>query len=285
MRRIGSLLTALAMLTGAPLIGADARAQGKLPIFDTHVHYGQNDWAPYPAAKVLGLFDAAGVPRVLASSTPDDGTLMLHRAAPDRVVPILRPYRSGVTSSNWFNDPNLIEYLEGRLKAGAYKGIGEFHLFDAGNAGTPQVKRVTELALERDIPLHVHSGAEPVRALFAIEPRLKILWAHAGMSEPPDVIGPMLDAYKNLWTELSFRAGDVAPGGKLDPRWRALFEKHPDRFMIGTDTYVTPRWGDYAALVEAHRQYLMQLPRELAEKIAFRNAVRMFGSGNQAGLN
>ena len=281
MRCIGLVLAAALAL----LAGAEAKAQGRLPIFDCHVHYGQNDWAPYPTAKVLELFDAAGVPRVLASSTPDDGTLMLNKAAPDRVVPILRPYRSGVTSSNWFNDPNLAQYLEGHLQAGAYKGIGEFHLFDPNSADTPQVKRVIELALERDIVLHVHSGAEPVRRLFAIEPKLKILWAHAGMSEPPEIVGPMLEKYPGMWTELSFRAGDVAPGGQLDARWRALFEKYPDRFMIGTDTYVTPRWGNYVDLVEEHRRYLLQLPRELAEKIAFRNAVRMFGSGNQAGLN
>jgi hypothetical protein len=280
MRWTGVALLALAL--AAP--GA-ANAQGRLPIFDTHVHYGQNDWAPYPTDKVLGLFAAAGVARVLASSTPDDGTLMLHKAAPGRVVPILRPYRAGIGSSNWFNDPNLIEYLEGRLKTGAYKGIGEFHLFDTASAGTPQVKRVIGLAVERGIHLHVHSGAAPVAALFKIEPRLKILWAHAGMSEPPDVVEPMLDRHANLWTELSFRAGDAAPGGKLDPRWRALFEKHPDRFMIGTDTYITPRWDDYPGLVEAHRQYLMQLPRELAEKIAFRNAVRLFGGGDLRELN
>ncbi|MGQ0677100.1 MAG: amidohydrolase family protein [Rhodospirillales bacterium] len=283
MRRI---VLAVSLIAAAALAaGAGARAQGRLPIFDCHVHYGQNDWGPYPASKVLDLFAAAGVARVLASSTPDDGTLMLHKAAPERVAPVLRPYRAGVGSSNWFNDPNLIEYLEGRLKAGVYKGIGEFHLFDATNAGTKQVKRVTELAVERGIHLHVHSGAAPIEALFKIEPRLKILWAHAGMSEPPEMVGPMLDRYANLSTELSFRAGDVAPGGKLDQRWRALFEKHPGRFMIGTDTYITPRWGDYVGLVEAHRAYLTQLPRDLAERIAFRNAVGLFGGGELKELN
>jgi len=261
-----------------------AAAQGRLPIFDTHVHYGQNDWGPYPAAKVFELFDRAGVSRVLASSTPDDGTVRLHQAAPDRVVPILRPYRAGVTSGNWFNDPNLAEYLEGRLKAGYYRGIGEFHLFDAANAGTPQVKRVTELAVERGIFLHVHSGAEPIRRLFAIEPRLKILWAHAGMSEPADVLGAMLDQHKQLWTEVSFRAGSINSGGRIDPLWRAVFERHPDRVMIGTDTYVTSRWADYQGLIEEHRGWLQQLPRPLAERIAYRNAVALFGAGNRPDL-
>lgn len=261
-----------------------AAAQGRLPIFDTHVHYGRNDWGPYPVAKVFELFDRAGVPRVLASSTPDDGTVMLHQAEPGRIVPILRPYRAGVTSGNWFNDPDLARYLEERLEAGYYRGIGEFHLFDASSASTPQVKRVTELAVERGIFLHVHSGAEPIRRLFAIEPRLKVLWAHAGMSEPADVLGAMLDQYKQLWTEVSFRAGSINPGGIIDPLWRAVFERHPDRVMIGTDTYVTSRWGDYEGLIEEHRGWLQQLPRPLAERIAFRNAAALFGAGNRAEL-
>lgn len=274
----------LAMLAAALAMAAGAAAQDRLPIMDAHVHYGQNDWGPYPPAKVFELFDRAGVPRVLASSTPDDGTVTLYRLDPGRVVPILRPYRAGVNSGNWFNDQALAEYLEGRLKSGIYRGIGEFHLFDAANAGTPQVKRVTELAIERDIYLHVHSGAEPVRRLFAIEPRLKILWAHAGMSEPPDVIGPMLDRHKLLWAELSFRAGAIAPGGTIDPAWRDLFLKHPDRFVIGSDTYVTSRWGSYLELIEEHRRWLMQLPRDVAEKIAYRNAVRLFGAGSRTEL-
>ncbi len=281
MRRM--LAAALAAAAAVALAGAIA-AENRLPIVDAHVHYGQNDWGPYPPAKVFELFDRAGVPRVLASSTPDDGTVRLYKLDPGRVVPILRPYRAGVGSGNWFNDPALAEYLESRLKSGIYRGIGEFHLFDAANAGTPQVRRVAELAVERDIHLHVHSGAEPIRRLFALEPRLKILWAHAGMTEPPQVVGPMLDQFKQLWTELSFRAAAIAPGGRLDPAWRDLFLKHPDRFLVGTDTYVTARWGSYLDLIEEHRALLAQLPRDVAEKIAYRNAVALFGAGDRAEL-
>jgi hypothetical protein len=281
MRRM--LAAALAAAAAVALAGAIA-AENRLPIVDAHVHYSQNDWGPYPPAKVFELFDRAGVPRVLASSTPDDGTVRLYKLDPGRVVPILRPYRAGVGSGNWFNDPALAEYLEGRLKSGIYRGIGEFHLFDAANAGTPQVRRVAELAVERDIHLHVHSGAEPIRRLFALEPRLKILWAHAGMIEPPQVVGPMLDQFKQLWTEVSFRAAAIAPGGRLDPAWRDLFLKHPDRFLVGTDTYVTARWGSYLDLIEEHRAWLAQLPRDVAEKIAYRNAVALFGAGDRAEL-
>ena len=60
--------------------------------------------------------------------------------------------------------------------------------------------------------------------------------------------------------------------------------KHADRIMIGSDTYVTPRWGEYASLVDEHRAWLSRLPDEAARKIAYRNAVRVFGPGRGTGF-
>jgi predicted TIM-barrel fold metal-dependent hydrolase len=64
-----------------------------------------------------------------------------------------------------------------------------------------------------------------------------------------------------------------------------MFQKHPGRFMIGTDTYVTSRWGSYLELIEEHRAWLGQLPRDVAEKIAYRNAVSLFGAGGRSELS
>src|SRR5262249_54689215 len=62
----------------------------------------------------------------------------------------------------------------------------------------------------------------------------------------------------------------------LDPDWRAVFVKYPDRFMVGTDTWVTSRWEvmrDYHHDVQA---WLGQLPRDVAEAIAWKNGERLF---------
>jgi len=266
------------MATAVVLLASDAGADTRLPIFDTHLHYSQSVWQAYPPQDVAKLLDEAGVARALVSSTPDDGSLMLHRADPGRFVPVLRPYRDAVTPTNWFNDPEVVGYLDERLKAGAgsYVGIGEFHLFDVKYVATPQVKRVIEMAVERGILLHVHSDAAVVRALFALNPKARILWAHAGMSEPADVVGDMLDRYAALCTEVSYRAGDIAPGGKLAPAWRAVLIKHHDRFMIGTDTWVPSRWEALPGYLDEARAWLRQLPRDVAEQIAFKNAARLF---------
>ncbi len=259
--------------------GPGAAAE-RLSVFDTHAHYSREAWAPYPPAAVLEKLDAAGVPRALVSSTPDDGTLRLHEAAPGRVVPILRPYRSRADMGDWFASDAVMDYVAERLDRGLHEGVGEFHLWNAGEAKTPQMRKLAALAVSRGLILHVHGGHSPIRALFEVEPDLKVLWAHAGMGAPPEVVGELLDRYANLRTELSFRAADIAPEGRLDPAWRALLLRHSDRFMIGTDTYVTPRWEVYGGLVDAHRAWLAQLPPATARAIAYGNAVREFGAGD-----
>jgi len=258
-------------------------AEARLPIFDTHMHYSEPAWSAYPPEAVLAAMRQAGVARAVVSSTPDDGTLKLLAADGQRFVPELRPYRGTVGSGNWTADAATPGYLEARLARTRYFGIGEFHLHGADDV-SEVVLATADLALAHDIPLHVHAGAAPVEALFAARPALKILWAHAGMSSPAAEIAHLLDRHAKLWAELSFRAADVAPGGRIDDEWRALLLRHAGRFMIGTDTYVTGRWADYAGLIEAHRAWLVQLPTDAAERIAWRNAAALYGDGGLAEL-
>jgi signal transduction protein with GAF and PtsI domain len=113
--------------------------------------------------------------------------------------------------------------------------------------------------------------------LFAAAPDGRILWAHAGMTTPAAEVGAMLTRHPGLMAELSFRADDIAPGGRLDAAWRRVLIAHAGRFAIGSDTYVAERWADYPALIEAHRRWLAQLPEAVARAIAFDNAQGWFG--------
>ncbi len=241
--------------------------------------------AEFSRLTLLGRANAVGprlpadVVRALVSSTPDDGTLALRQAAPNRVAPLLRPYRGDISLGNWTRDPNLMAYVEERLALGSHLGIGEVHVADPSQLETPQMAALIDLAARRGLFLQVHSGAAPIRALFAADPSLKILWAHAGMSEPAEVVGEMLDRYGHLWTETSFRAGDILNGDTIDPSWRKLFLRHSDRFLIGSDTYVPGRWAEYTAIIAAHRAWLAQLPGDVAKAIAYGNAVRLLGDG------
>jgi hypothetical protein len=98
-----------------------------------------------------------------------------------------------------------------------------------------------------------------------------VLWAHAGMSSGPDEVGRLVAVSPQLFVELALRS-DVAPGGQLDPGWRELFLRHPDRFMVGTDTWVPSRWGSYVDVQAAARAWLGQLPPDVARRLASENA-------------
>lgn len=256
---------------------AIGKAAAELPIFDAHMHYKQPAWQPFPVQTVIELMDKSGVAMALVSSSPDDGTIMLWEYAPERIVPELRPYHGQASASNWTKAPGMLDYLKQRLAAYPHRGIGEFHIHTLDPSDRDFLKQVARLAAERQILIHLHSDAKPVQLFYEFEPGLTLIWAHAGMSEPPEVIGPMLDRYPKLYADTSYREHDILGDGTIEPRWRTLIMRYPDRFMVGSDTWVNHRWENYEALIDLNRRWLSQFPREVAEKIAYRNAETLFG--------
>ncbi|HEY3101169.1 MAG TPA: amidohydrolase family protein [Methylomirabilota bacterium] len=261
------------LVTALLLVAAPAAAQ--LPIFDAHIHYSRPDWGAYTPERVLSILAQAGVRRAIVSSTPDDGTLMLYARSPAGIVPFLRPYRTRDDMDAWTRDPAVAAYVAERLdKRNVYRGIGELH-FGADDVDAPTVRRVAELAKARGLFLQCHIDETTVEKMLTTYPGVKILWAHAGMSSTAATVGRLLDRYPMLWVELALRT-DVAADGTLDPEWRALFVRRPDRFMVGTDTWTTSRWEAVRPAMAAVQQWLSQLPRDVAEQIAWKNGERLF---------
>jgi predicted TIM-barrel fold metal-dependent hydrolase len=256
------------------LVLTTARAQ-EFPIFDAHIHYNRPDWQVFTPEQILAILDQAGIQRALVSSTPDDGTLQLYAAAPQRIVPFLRPYRTREDMASWPSDPAVQAYVEERLTRGIYKGIGEFHL-STTQADAPTVRRFAALAAQQQLFFHAHVDDSTLEKLLRLYPQVRILWAHAGMSAPAATVGRLLEQSANLWVELSLRF-DIASDGRLAPAWRTVLLKHPDRLMVGTDTWTTSRWNDLVSGMQSIRSWLDQLPREVTERIAYRNAEHLFG--------
>jgi hypothetical protein len=251
-----------------------ASAADLLPVFDGHIHYNESVWNAHPVEAAFELFDRAGIRRVLVSSTPNEGTRRLYEKDPRRVVAELRPYRTAADRGSWFNDQEVLKFVEQELKRGVYRTIGEFHLHGR-EAESPLIGKLVDLAVEKHLPVHAHSDERAVEVLIAHHPKLKVIWAHAGMSAAPEIIGKMLDRHPLLWAELSYRY-DVASGGKLVPAWREVLLRHAGRFLLGTDTWTPSRWSELPASTNATRAWLAQLPRDVAEQITWRNAEQLF---------
>lgn len=261
----------LALVLALPLCVA---AQA-LPIFDAHLHYSHDAWELVPVEQAIAIMRKAGLKRALISSAGDDGQQRLYRAAPDLVIPELRPYRSRADVGTWFRDESVTDYLEQKLSQNRYVGIGEFHLYGA-DADLPVPRRMVELARKHNLFLHAHSDVDAVERLFKQWPQARILWAHAGF-ERPERVAEMLRKHKNLWCDLAFRT-DHASGNKVDPAWRAVFLEFSDRFMVGTDSYTPERWHYIPEHADWSRRWLADLPREVAERIAWKNGDTLFGS-------
>jgi hypothetical protein len=260
------LLAALLFAWSAAVHSAD------LPIFDGHVHFSHDAVDVLPVQEAVALLRKSGVRGALVSSSNDDGTQKLLAAAPDLIVPELRPYRTRSDTAGWTREEGILAYVEERLRKYRYVAIGEFHLYGA-DADLPIPRRIVQLAKQYNLMLHAHSDADAVERIFRQDPNARILWAHAGF-ERPERVREMLRKHPNLWADLAFRT-DHASGGKPTPEWREAFLEFPDRFMVGTDTYVPERWHFVPEHSRWSREWLSALPQDVAEKIAYRNGERV----------
>ena len=259
-----------------------ARAD-ELPFFDGHLHYSGNAWEETPPEKAIAYLKEANIQRALLSSTPIEGTLKLYALDAKRFVPELRVYHKAtsyetwlVERANWWRADDTMLFLENELKRGIYVGIGEFHLFGA-EAQSDVIKRLVNLAVEKKLHLHAHSDAQAIETLMSHNPKAKILWAHAGMSTPVATVGEWMARYPTMYVELSYRY-DIVNGDGIDPAWKELFLKYPDRFVMGSDTWTPSRWPELPAIAAWYRGWLGKLPREIAENIAFKNLARFLGT-------
>ncbi|QPF75527.1 amidohydrolase family protein [Roseateles sp. DAIF2] len=280
------------LLVAAGLVGTCGAAAQTLPyagpLFDAHLHYNDEAQGPHPLADVLGRMQRSGVRAIVANSRPNAGTQSLAaarettRAAGVRVVPFLRLYRNRDDYGGWFADESIyrlvLDELARGTPAGPYRGLGEFHLYDSANADGPVAKKLMQLAAERGLAVLAHVDDVAVDKLMAHAPKARLIWAHTGIGGVPIArVRELLARYPLLLGELSYRPGLTTAGGRLDPAWRALLSEQPERFLVGSDTWVNQRWQYYEGLMAEARAWLGELPPEAARKIGWGNGAALFG--------
>jgi len=272
MRLLGAGLVAMSIA-----VGSGAAAQPALKIFDAHLHYNQEPNPTYPLDQVLAIFKRNGVAGILSNSRPNKGTHQLVEAkAPGLwVVPFIRPYRTRDDVQNWPNDPAISDLIESEYKRGYYVGVGELHIYGPA-AERPVVKHAVNFATERDLYILAHCDEQALLILHKHNAKAKIIWAHTGFSTSPVRVAELLNTYPALMAELSYRGGITDGSGKISPDWVQLFAKYPDRFLLGSDTWVPERWASYDQIMGGYRAWLAQLSDDQARRIAHGNAERLF---------
>ena len=274
----------------APLVQA---ADYSGPLLDAHLHYNvEAVQGPHPISDVLARMQRNGVRAIVANSRPNDGTKALVEArtqtdaAGVTVVPFIRLYRNRADYDNWYRDESIYEMVQAEFTRGTargpYRGIGEFHLYDSRNANGPVARKLMAFAEDKQLAVLAHVDDVAVDLLMANAPskgqKLRLIWAHTGIGGTPvERVEAMLARYPLLMGELSYRPGLTCEGGLLCPAWRALLLRYPDRFLIGSDTWINPRWQQYDELMQGYRRWLGDLPPEVARQIAWDNGAALFG--------
>jgi hypothetical protein len=233
-------------------------------------------WDTLPPEDALMMLRDENIGRAMVSATPSEGAEILYRANPAVVIPMLRPYKNWRHRYLWFNDPELVSYLEGHLERVPYRGFGEFHVFSEDMDSIP-IEEMIVLARERDLALHPHTNLEGMRILLEKAPDVTVMWAHGGFNVPVDTLRELLDRYPRLYIELSLREGMLdLETQQLTPQWKQFLVDYRDRFLVGMDTYKPARWAELPDIAAETRDWLNQLPDGVAADIARNNLDRLF---------
>nr|WP_241509225.1 amidohydrolase family protein [Stutzerimonas zhaodongensis] len=223
------------------------------------------------------------------------------------------PFLSGFNPNDKNADAHIRRMLD--MDPGLWQGLGEIFTRhddvtaltqgDTPRANNEALTRVYHLAAEFDLPVMLHSNITSKRErnpLYLAEleeplrnhPHTRFIWAHAGTSKELhrhqkklDFLLPtvkrLLDDYPNLYVDLSWtmlRPYLLDSAGGPDPDWVALVERHPTRFMIGSD--VVGRFEGLREAMRAFDPFLDALPEAVARKVARDNFLAVLPRKRQA---
>ncbi|MFK7845624.1 MAG: TatD family hydrolase [Rhodothermales bacterium] len=245
------------------------------PLFDSHLHYTVEDAQRFTPQAIVNLLDSNAISYAAVSSTPSAHMNKLYQLAPDRIVPLLGVHHYSADKSSWTTDKTFISYLKKELERGYWRGIGELHIF-ARDRHSKVFKQVITLASAWKLPLLIHGDPAVIDTLYEIAPDQPVIWAHAGTFPYPDLVSDYLRRYPNLSIDVSMRDERIATDGIINDDWYELFVTYPNRVMVGVDTYTTSRWDELNSAVGTIRNWLAQLPDEIAVQLSFLNAAKLY---------
>ena len=191
--------------------------------------------------------------------------------------------------------------------AGAIKGLGELILNNENTNPNPSVRRkakidspgITQLLdiakrWNGFVQIHAEDDVNSVKELSNIAIQystVPIILSHCLFTPNSALIDELLSKHPNFYCEMSARNESmygnyfakqraekfgwiVFDDQNLKPDWKALIEKHPTRFMVGTDNY-NPSVDTRKVVRQIRQGLLRNLPLDVAKQVASENAVRV----------
>jgi len=202
-------------------------------------------------------------------------------------------------------DRNAVEHVRRMLEwyPGFWQGIGEvmtrhddltaLTYGDPPHADSPSLDAIYDLAAENNLPVSVHSDIasvwkrEPIYAgemenAVSRHPKTHFIWCHGGISRRVNVpsvtaeLERLLATYPNLSVDISWVVFEdyIVKDGTPDPKWVAMIEKFPGRFMIGSD--IVGHFATYPHEMQKYYKLMDALKPETAKKLGKENFLVLF---------
>jgi len=275
-----ALTLACALGGGAPLAAAADYAG---PIIDAHSHV-PNATAIDAYVTAMKRHNVTKVVLLGVGGVQKDDVAWIAAAAkkyPGVVVPaapVTDPSDAGVAKA--------AEALDA-LKA---KALGEVH----GRQVSRKIDRdpttfgkLFELAASRGVPVVIHeeltdAATKQLETALAAHRKTTVVIAHGGEG-PPSRVDGLLARHPNLVFDLSGMHFQRKPAlatetGPIDPAWKAVIEKYPERFLMGIDVWAARLFEapTLDKLMTWTRRILGELKPDVAERVAAKNAAAIF---------
>ena len=277
------LALALVVLLAFVAPAADA-ADYTGPLIDAHSHV--------PNATVINAYAAAAkrhnISKVLLLGV---GGVQKNDAA--WIAAAQKKYPDLVIAGAPVADPADVERVEGDIDRLNARALGEVHVRQLSrkidrDPSDAQFGKLLAAAAKLKLPVVIHDeldqrATERLERALSAQPGATIVLAHAGESAPTR-IESLLARHPNLMVDLSGMHFQRKPSlaserGPLEPDWKALIEKMPDRFLFGIDVWA-PRLFEPAMLdrlMTWTRRILGELKPDVAERVAYGNAAALLG--------
>ncbi len=200
-------------------------------------------------------------------------------------------------------DPDFIrlfEQAESEFKSGKAYGFGEIHGNNRRSHGprnerfarkislkSPVINRMFEIANrhEKFIQLHLEGDLDTLSELseqLRAFPNAKVILSHCLPYSGAETVQRLFDQHPNLFCEISAggpvdKIASIFNAEGISPRFEPVILRNVDRFLLGTDPCCGLDHLYDDMILELRQYFLARLPKDVAEKIAFRNAERLLG--------
>ncbi len=240
-------------------------------------------------------------------SFTDAQIAMAYRSLPPAQRARFDPMITGFNPTDMYAVDHIRRVLT--IFPGVFEGIGEFSIHkefvsskiagETASLNNRALDRIFDFAAEVGMPVLFHCdvnmpfpkpGQDPylvkqLRELVLRHPKTTIIWAHAGVGRivhpVPDHLAMLERAINqtrgNLFYDLSW---DEAAKYFDEPQHvdavAALINRHPDRFLFGTDEVAPTEQTEYLKVYRLYAPLLARLTPEAREDFLKRNYERLF---------